>query len=155
LDRFARRIGIQGLASNQQFAAFPLGGFPPAERVKAVCWGIRETVGVDCIFAAVFDSDYKCSEEIWSMQASLRDERVLAHLHERKEIENYLLVPACLDRAIAAAIRERAKRDGSTAIVAEESASILELITEQMKGQVIGQHQAKRLEYLGRHGPNQ
>jgi len=137
LDRFARRLEIKGLTSNQQFAPFSLGGFPTIERVKALCFAIRQTLGIDCIFAAILDSDYRSEEELLSIKLSLEMDLSLISIQARKELENYLLVPACMDRAISAGIGERARRGGKSIVVQESSTELLKSVTEPLKGDIL------------------
>ncbi len=148
LDRFGRRLNVRGLSSNQQFASLPLGGFPSNERVKAVCLGIEKSLGLTCLFSAVFDSDYRCEEEIEQIHEELRALGVVTYIHNRKEIENYLLIPTCLDRAVNSVISDRTNRGGQPIVFTESSSVILSSITEAMKFDTFSQYQSNRLAVL-------
>jgi hypothetical protein len=45
LRLFARRLGLTQLAAATEFAIISLGGFPNAERVRAACLGVRQSIG--------------------------------------------------------------------------------------------------------------
>ncbi|MFH1538853.1 MAG: hypothetical protein ABIH66_07825, partial [bacterium] len=63
LRRFAKVLGLDDVADGTNLVPFPLGGFRDSQHVKAVCIGIDKTVGVPISFAAMFDRDFRCSEE--------------------------------------------------------------------------------------------
>ena len=41
-------------------------------------------------------ADYWCADEVEAIETDLNEHLDFAHIHGRKEIENYLLVPAVL-----------------------------------------------------------
>lgn len=110
--QFARRLGLAGLASGHEITSVALGGFSFWERVAAMGWGLEKTLGTSMLLAAVLDRDYRCSEEITEILQKLKKFLSAAFVHERKEIENYLLVPNALLRALEEAIQERRIRTG-------------------------------------------
>ena len=67
----------------------------------------------------------------------------LAHVHRSKEIENYLLCPAALDRAI-----EHASADRQLTNAPPSALDLLCEITDPLKEDVKAQILAKRAEYL-------
>ena len=76
----------------------------------------------------------------------------LACVLERKEIENYLLVPAALDRAVVRTLNARRERGAEKATSQVDSAKLLEDITRPMKEEILAQLMARRHDYLGHTG---
>ena len=72
----------------------------------------------------------------------------LVHIHQRKEIENYLLDQAALDLALERAIRERANRKGVPLQGKATTGGLLEEITLDFKDFTRSQYIAKRIEYF-------
>jgi hypothetical protein len=55
---------------------------------------------LNLLVGAVFDRDFWCEEEISARRVALSETLALVHFHSRKEVENYLLVPSVLQRAV-------------------------------------------------------
>ena len=64
--------------------------------------------------------------------------------HRRKEVENYLLSPAILDRAAKKAVGERERRTGESRSADIDMVSTLESITDALKAEYSGQYIDKR-----------
>lgn len=148
LRRFARRLGMSELGAGMGITALESGGFGSWERVTILAAGIAEALGSELAIAAVYDRDYFCEEEIDFVSASLKTQLKLAHIHQRKEIENYLLVPAALDRAIARALAERAVRMGIAPITVPSTSELFREITDSLKDEIQSQIIARRTNYL-------
>ena len=63
--------------------------------------------------AVVLDRDFRSDEEVDALTSDLSSQFVFARSLARKEIENYVLVPSVLDRAIQKAVRRQARRSKS------------------------------------------
>ena len=100
LRRFARRLGYKELGAGIGLTALSSGGFGSWQRITTLAAGITKTLGTPLLIAAVYDRDYFCEEEVDHVKGQLEQTLQLAHVHSSKEIENYLLVPTALDRAI-------------------------------------------------------
>ncbi|RQT15084.1 ATP-dependent endonuclease [Burkholderia contaminans] len=148
LRRFARRLDYVDLANGLGIAQMPSGGFGSWERVSVLAEGVAEALGARLMIGAVYDRDYFCEEQIISVSKTLRKSLTLAHVHERKEIENYLLVPAALDRCIEKAIAERKARGIEVLPFTVKSAEILSEITDSMRDDVQGSIIGRRQTYL-------
>ena len=148
LRRFARRLGLSELATGVDIAPFPLGGFPPIERIKAVTLGVRKTIGGSIVFGGIFDRDFRPDEEVDALLSRLQGTLELCVILVRKEIENYLLIPTAMDRTLVGLLEERARRNGESASPPRPIAEILEEITAPMRADVQSQFIAKRVEYL-------
>lgn len=99
--------------------------------------------------AAVLDRDFFPDEEIEEIRASLERSTVFTHIHSRKELENYLLTPETLQRAIAASA---STADPPTTA---EIRKVLYDITDAMKAEVLSQFVAKRCAYFRGSGRDQ
>ena len=152
LRRFARRLGLSKLGTGVGIAPFPLGGFPPVQQIKAVTLGVSESIGGSIIFGGIFDRDYRSDEEIDELLKSLGRELELSVILERKEIENYLLVPSVLDKTLARLLEERARRSSESVGAVRPISEFLQEITSPMKSEVQAQYIAKREEFLLRTG---
>src|SRR6185503_15113533 len=86
-----------------------LEGFSNWQRVKGAAWAIERTLGTKLALAVICDRDYRCESEIREISRELQENVALVHFHARKEIENYLLVPAAIQRAVEQHLREGAK----------------------------------------------
>lgn len=149
--RFARKLGLSELAAGTGLTTVEAGGFSSWEKVRDLASGFETTLGVPLSVGAVFDRDYWCAEEIRDIMNQLTRHLAFAHIHERKEVENYLLVPDVLQRATEKAIQERARRSGTSAPEMKKPvADLLRTITNPMKSQVQSQYISKRVEYLRR-----
>ena len=152
LRRFARRLGLSELASGVGIAPFPLGGFPSIQRIKAVSLGVSESIGASILFGGVFDRDFRPDEEIDELIKSFDSELALSVILERKEIENYLLVPSVLDRTLARLLEERARRSGESASAGRPISGFLQEITAPMETEIQAQYIAKRGDFLAHSG---
>lgn len=104
------------------------------------------------VFAGIFDRDFRPDEEIEELRASLGIELSLGVILGRKEIENYLLIPEALDRALTKLNEERSRRTGFPRNAIKPVLDLLEEITAPMEPEVQAQYIAKRGEYLGHSG---
>lgn len=148
LRRFARQLGLLELSSGNDITAIESGGFSYWDRIKSFAWGFKSTLKSSIHIAAIFDRDFWSGEELTSIKNELHEHLDLAHIHLRKEIENYLLVPHILDKALKKAVRDRARRTGKEIPDPDTIADILERVTEPLKIDIQAQYVAKRSQYL-------
>lgn len=148
LRRFARRLGLQELAAGLGIIALPSGGFGSWQRITTLAAGIAEALGATLSIAAVYDRDYYCSEQIDEVVGTLSRHLKLAYFHKRKEIENYLLIPDVLDRALGRVLAERAAREVFPNPSNVSVANILLNITKPMRDLVLSQIMARRWDHL-------
>jgi hypothetical protein len=107
-SRFARKLGMNAVANRSDFAVIPTDGFNP-ERVRSLKAGIELTLGGPIAAAAVLDRDYRSDAERVSILAECGKFCDMVEIHQRKEVENFLLVPSALDRAASKKVDERAR----------------------------------------------
>ena len=141
-------MGFQELASGNDLTAFESGGFSSWDKVKALSWGLSKTLEADIQIAAVYDRDYFCDEEIEEIKTKLSKDLRLSHIHSRKEIENYFLVPSVLDRVLEKSIDERERRSGASIERSLSAADILEDVTNLFRSSIQGQYISKRTAFF-------
>lgn len=143
IKRFAKSLNYHEVSSGVGLTAFESGGYSSWDKVKSLAWGIENTFGADFKIAAIYDHDYWCEEEIKDTLNKLNEHLSFAHIHERKEIENYLLDVKVLQRSIVKAIQERSRRTSIDIDFSEKIDNILEGITNSHKVEFQSQYIAK------------
>ncbi|HUB95313.1 MAG TPA: AAA family ATPase [Stellaceae bacterium] len=142
LRRFARRLGMQELSSGTGITPIESGGFGSWQRITVLAEGIAEALGSPLTIGAIYDRDYYCDEHIDHVMERLSASLSLGRVLKRKEIENYLLIPAALDRAAHRALRIVQEHEAKV-----DSAGLLDKITRPMKNDVLSQLMARRDEF--------
>lgn len=130
IRRFAGRVGLSMLASGHAITHVESEGFANWTRLQAAASAIQKILGTPLKLAVVFDRDYRCVEESAQIQAELEKSFQVARFLERKEIENYLLVPEAIQRAADRVAQEKR-------VAAPDVQALLESITESMKEETI------------------
>lgn len=146
LSAFASRLGIRDLVTRSNFAVVPTKGFDP-KKARMFTEGVEATLSARVAVAVVFDRDYRCDAEVADVLDGLNEFCSYAHIHAKKEIENFLLVPAALDRAIRKAVSEQSKRTGNFVSYGACVTEQLRAITDEMKFEVQAQFQERRRPY--------
>jgi len=154
IRRFAKKMKYVELAAGNDITQLESGGYSSWPKVRALAWGLKNTLGADIQIGAVYDRDYWCEAETDKVLSDLKSDLRFAHIHSRKEIENYLLVPTVLDRCVKASLRERAKRGG---LVASEEMEVdthktLDQITATFQTELQGQYISKFSEFYRSQG---
>ena len=140
IRRFAKVLGFTELATGSGLTALESGGFESRSRIQSLAWGFRNTLGSELKIAAIYDRDYRCDEESIGLRNQLEKEIQLAHFHQRKEIENYLLLPQVLERTIKKAIKERARRSGQVVAARFDITDVLDSITNTLRPECSGRY---------------
>ena len=144
IRRFAATVGRHEISNSNEITPFESGGFSSWERVKAFAWGLSQTMEGTIDIAAVYDRDFYCAEFIDEMKAQLDSELVMSHVHERKEIENYLLSIPVLERVLEKQIINREERTGQLIERRASLINMLEEVTESERQEYQSQYIAKR-----------
>lgn len=143
LSNFARKLGRPQVANRTDFAVIPVEGFNPS-KVHDFLLGMKKTIGREVLAGVVFDRDYRSTDECKKELSELRKYTVFAHIHNRKEIENFLLVPLPLQRAIEFRLKERRQRTGKNIDFNENITNLLEEITAPLRYRVEAKYLARR-----------
>jgi energy-coupling factor transporter ATP-binding protein EcfA2 len=152
IKRFAKIIECSDIASTNEVTPFESGGFSSWERVKAFSWGLSKTMESTISIAAIYDRDYFCPEFIEAMGNELSKELDMSHVHDCKEIENYLLSIPVLERLLEKQISNREQRTGKKIKRNIGIKEILNKITEAERSEIQSQYIAKRQTYLSKNG---
>jgi energy-coupling factor transporter ATP-binding protein EcfA2 len=143
LSRFARKLGLTNISNRSDFAVVPVRGFNP-ERIKNFKKGMEITLGGQIAAAAVMDKDYRCDREREAITTECRTFCDYVSIHKRKEIENFLLVPAAMDRAAVRRVTDQAKRTGGDKRYSGDATALLDAFAQVKKSYVSGQYIAER-----------
>jgi energy-coupling factor transporter ATP-binding protein EcfA2 len=132
IAKFARRLGANGVGNRSDFAVVPIEGFNP-QRVRSLKDGMETTLGGHILGAVILDRDYRCDGERKAILSDCREVCALTFIHERKEIENYLLVPSALSRAAERAVHERNRRTGASKQYRGDVPTILDKFAQEKR----------------------
>ncbi len=139
LGAFARKLGRNEVATRADSAVIPVEGFNPA-RIAEYSKGIELTLGTSVLKAVVLDRDYRTRAQVQELETSLSGTMSFTHIHDRKEIENYLLEAAPLERAIRTRLFEQNERTGKNLDLSEDVQESLRKITNSIRQEVLGQY---------------
>ncbi|MBA5247870.1 AAA family ATPase [Marnyiella aurantia] len=145
-SKIARTLKMEHVANRSDFAVVPVEGFNPT-RLHAFKDGIEKTIGAKIISAVIFDKDYRSIDEVKSEYEELSKGNFFAHIHSRKEIENFLLVPKAIERAIQNRIDEVNKRTGKSLYFNEDIETFLKALSDEFKNKTQAQLQAHRFKF--------
>ncbi len=151
IRRFAKQRGMSDLAASLGIAAMPSGGFGSWRRISALADGIEQALGAELLIGAIYDRDYFCSDQIDEVLVKLRKSLRFAHVHVRKEIENYLLLPDVLNRVIARGLAERRLRGFTVTEPGDSAESILLDVTNDLKDEAEQQYVSRYSDYHQKH----
>lgn len=153
LSAFARKLGLATLANRSDFAVVPVEGFNPT-KVRDFSSGVETTLGTKILKAIVFDRDYRAPAEVSHLLNEFERFAEIAHIHDRKEIENYLFDQNALANAITNRLQERLRRTGIESTLVESMIDVLENLTSIMKSRVQAQYLSKQHPFLKNKDPS-
>jgi energy-coupling factor transporter ATP-binding protein EcfA2 len=143
IGKFAQKLSFTNVGNRSDFAVIPVEGFNP-ERIRSLKTGMEATLGTKIDLLAILDRDYRCDAECASIAKECKVFCNSVVIHRRKEIENFLLVPDAIDRAVARKMADRAKRGGEDMKYTAGVAQILEAFASEKKSYVTAQYVANR-----------
>ncbi|EAS49232.1 conserved hypothetical protein [Aurantimonas manganoxydans SI85-9A1] len=141
IARIARKLNYSRVANRSDFAVVKIEGFNP-DRIKILKQGMEETLGVNVEAAVILDSDFRSDEECHYIATECRKHCQFAVVHTRKEIENFLLVPAAIDRAAAAKLASRSRRGDQAVEAVPIAETALEQYAKEKRHYVVAQRLA-------------
>ena len=143
IGKFAAKLGYVEVGNRSRFAVVPVEGFNP-ERARNIKSGMEMTLGASISSAVIFDRDYRSDAECDQIRSTCLAFCDFATLHNAKEIENFLLVPAALDKAAIGRLAENVRRGGKEVAYDFSSESTLDEFCESKKSYVAAQYVAFR-----------
>lgn len=143
IGKFASKLGYSDIGNRGSFAVIPVEGFNP-ERAKNIKAGMEMTLGTEISAAVVFDRDYRSVGECEAVMAACAKFCDLVTLHKCKEIENFLLVPAALDRAARSRLAENIRRGSEEKVYSMSAEETLKNFASEKKSYVAAQYLANR-----------
>jgi energy-coupling factor transporter ATP-binding protein EcfA2 len=152
LSSLARVLSKPDVANRSEFAVVPIEGFNPRRAVD-LARGIEMTLDAKIAKAVVLDRDYRAPEEVQEIVRELEKDVDLVVVHERKELENYLLAPVAIERAISLRLKEKATRTAEPAKKCPDIPKLLDELSQPLKPEVAGQYLARRAEFLRKKTP--
>jgi hypothetical protein len=151
LLKFAKVAGYEELSTGMDLPAVSSDGFCNWEKIRDTAWGIRKILGGPFRMASMLDRDFRSDEEVEAIRKQLESEIDLAIILQKKEIENYLLVPSVLCDAMNAEVR-RKRSKGSRTCDEKEVCEELMILTTPLASEIRSQYSANRSEYLPKTG---
>jgi len=155
LCRFAKQLDMQELASGIGLTPLSSGGFAAWEKIESFTWAFKHMIKAPIAVGAIFDRDYWPDAQVVEIKAKLDASLSFAHIHKRKEIENYLLEPSVIERVVSKLICEREKRTGiRTNNAIEPIMTVVDQVTQKMKIEIQSQYIAKYTAFANDRYPN-
>ena len=146
LSRFARLVDFGDLFSNGIITVIPIDGFSHHTRINHTSWTFQKVLGEEIRLAALLDRDYRADNDVAAIRDGLLKDIDLAHILTRKEIENYLLVPSAIKKAIVERIKEKCSSSPEELDVED----LLNEATEYFKIEVNSQLMANTFQSIGK-----
>lgn len=106
LRRFYDLVFPDRLDSLAAIPSFPIGGWGGWNYAVGSAMLLQNAGGEDICAYCILDSDYRTPQEIEVRRKDAVAKNVRLHIWQRKEIENYLVVPSAIQRIIAAGCAE-------------------------------------------------
>lgn len=152
LRRFAIRLGVTEVSHMERIAVVESGGFARWQSLLLLAEGIERTLGATLALCAVFDADFYCQEELDTVRRSLSEKLAFVHIHDQKEIENFMLSRLPIQRAVDKLVRDRIRRNPGEEATTVSVDSMLWTITEELRPDTLAQLLSKRSAYFQRRG---
>jgi len=138
IGKFARKLKAIPVANRTEFAVIPVEGFSP-ERIRNLKKGMETTLGGLIAAAAILDRDYRSQAECDAIARECSTFCDVVTIHACKEIENFLLCAAAIDRAAAKRVADNAKRSGKNKSFAPCAGDVLDTFSVAKKTYVLSQ----------------
>jgi hypothetical protein len=150
IKRFASRLGLSDLADDINITVIPIGGFSQRQRIEDAAWTFEKVLKADISIAAVLDRDYRSREEIDALVKGVRGTVPNFHILEGKELENYLLVPTAIARAIHERLKDRQCPESELLKISHDWVmKMLTDLADEMKSDVLSQRISNRMRFFG------
>ena len=138
IGAFARKLRKESVSNRRDFAVVPVGGFNP-DRIKSLKTGMETTLEGRILAVAILDRDYRSDKECDGITEKCREFCEYVKILGRKEIENFVLVPSAIDRAVARRVSDQVRRTGREMEYLSEAVAILNKFATDRKSSVQAQ----------------
>ncbi len=145
LSRFMSKLSLPDFGT-LGVVVIPVGGFSSHSRVSNAQWAFDKVLGTSISVGVLLDRDYRSSEECKQITEQLADTVDFIHILEKKEIENYVLVPRAIHAAIEARLAARIEHGSLGAMPDIDIDELLEKSTTDLSVHVESQRIARLLE---------
>jgi hypothetical protein len=146
LRRLASRFGFNSLAESTDVTVVPIGGFGQRQKIQDAAWTFEKVLRAEIAIAAILDRDYRCTEEIAELARDARTTVPHFHILQRKEIENYLLMPEAVTKAILDRLANRDNRTDEVSLASVNN--LIDELSADMKSATLGQLASNRMRYF-------
>jgi energy-coupling factor transporter ATP-binding protein EcfA2 len=153
IGRIAKSLGRSDIANRRDFAVVPVEGFNP-QKIRNLKEGIEAALGTSIVCAAILDRDFRCRDECDQIRTECEKYCNFVLIHDCKEIENYVLVPEAIERAINGRLKSHAKRTNSDLKESPDVTEALESFAESQKAAVLSRHMVERKRFERSVGTN-
>ena len=147
IGAFARKLGEKSVSNRYGFAVVPVGGFNP-NRIRFLKEGMETTLGANILSAAILNKDYRSDAECGHITSRCREFCEYVKIFDRKEIENFLLLPAVIDRAAVRKIEDQARRSGEKIEYSCEASAVLNRFAVDRKSSVQAHFLSNRRRFI-------
>jgi hypothetical protein len=100
LRHLAVAVGAERVANETDIAVIPLRGYSNWDRIEPFVWLMRDLLHDAVDVYVILDRDYRTDDQVSAVQQQLGAIGAHVHVWRRKELENYLLEPHVLARAL-------------------------------------------------------
>lgn len=150
--KLARQLGLDELSAGVEFTVAETEGFENWTRVRDFAWTLKRSLQTPFRVGGFFDRDFRCPEEVSAIEAEMAEHLDWSCILPRKEIENFLLHPAAIQRAVHRAISDAQRRGQLIVGDEQDGITILTACCDAEREDAIAQYVEKRHEYLRREG---
>lgn len=105
LAHLARRLGVSAVASSDNYATVPLGGFS-RNWLAGAFTETMDALGTGVATYVILDGDLRCQDAVELVTNELRKAGAKVHVWNRRELENYLLAPSAIAKMAGIALHE-------------------------------------------------
>jgi len=145
-SKVARKLKKEQVSNRADFAVVPVEGFNP-QKLRAFKEGIEKTIGTKIVSGVIFDRDYRSEGEVANEKRELEKVNLFAHIHSRKELENFLIVPDAIEKAINEKILENNRRNNSEVTFEEDTGYLLGIISDDFRHKTQAQLQSHQFKF--------
>ncbi|WNR45147.1 ATP-dependent nuclease [Paenibacillus roseipurpureus] len=138
LRRLAKQVDLNELSLGNDITAFVSGGYSNWEQIKSFATNLTSDGSLH--IGAIFNRDFELDQELSKKLDEFEQHLGFFHVYESYELENYLLDPVAIDKAVNKAIEDRFRRTGKSAPEAESIHQILDRITEPFKRSIMDKY---------------